>query len=84
MYYDPVTPVDNIFSKVEGLVEYDDIENCPYYYPQEISKVYNIIKKTRKSQEYIKAQNRLPPIQKTWIAFKTHFFEINLELTKTK
>lgn len=38
MQYDPVTPVDNIFNKAEDFFEYGDMENCPYYHPQAISK----------------------------------------------
>ena len=73
MHYDPVTPLYNIFNKIENLLEYGDMENCPYHHPQAISKAYNIINKTGKFRESIKSWNCLPPIQKTWIAFKTLF-----------
>ena len=33
------------FNKVEDLIEYRDMENCPYSHPQYISKAYNIINK---------------------------------------
>ena len=48
MHYDLVTPVENIFNKVEDLLEYGNMANCPYYRPQEILKAYNIINKTGK------------------------------------
>ena len=48
MHYDPVTPVGNIFNKVEDLLEYGDMSKCPYSNPQVISQVDNIINKTGK------------------------------------
>ena len=83
IHYDPVTPVENIFNKVKDLLKYGDMENCPYSHPQVILKDYKIINKTDKFQESIKYWNYLPPIQKTWSAFKTYFCEAHLELTNT-
>jgi hypothetical protein len=83
MHYDPVTPVDNIFNKIEDLLEYGDLANCPFSQPQAISKAYNLINRTGKFREAIKAWNRLPQVQKTWINFKVHFREAHLELTET-
>ena len=83
MHYDPVTPVDNIFNKIEDLLEFGDLANCPYSQPQAIAKGYNIINRTGKFREAIKAWNRLPQVQKTWINFKGHFRTAHLELTET-
>ena len=83
MHYDPVTPVDNIFNRIENLLEYGDLAHCPFSQPQAISKAYNLINRTGKFRESIKAWNRLPTIQKTWINFKAHFREAHLELTET-
>ena len=83
MHYDPVTPVDNIFNNIEDLLDYGDMVNCPYPNPQAISKANNILNKTEMFWEPIKSWNCLPPIQKTWIAFKSHFWEAHLELTNT-
>ena len=83
MNYDPVTPVKKNFKNIEDLLEYGDVEKCPYSQPQAISKAYNILNKTGKFRESIKSWNRLPPIQKTWIAFKTNFQDSHLELTET-
>ena len=55
MYYDPVNSVDNIFNKVKDLIEYGDMEICPYSHPEAISKAYNIINKNRKFRESIKS-----------------------------
>ena len=83
MHYDPVTPVDNIFNKIEDLLEYGDLAQCPFSQPQAIAKAYNLINKTGKFREAVKAWNRLTNIQKTWINFKMHFREAHLELTET-
>ena len=83
LYYDPVTPVDNIFNKVEDLLEYGDLANCPYSQPQAIAKAYNLLNATGKFREAVKSWNRLPAIQKTWINFKQHFRDAHLELTET-
>ena len=83
MHYDPVTPVDNIFNKIEDILEYGDMENCPYSQLHAISKAYNIVNKTGKFRGSIKYWNCFPLIQKTWIAFKTNLREAHLELTKT-
>jgi hypothetical protein len=82
MHYDPVTPVDNIFNKIEDSLKYGDLTHCPFSQPQAIAKAYNLINCTGKFCEAIKAWNRLPLLQKTWINFKTHFCEAHLELTE--
>ena len=78
MNYDLVTPVENIFKKVEDLLKYCDMANYPYSQPQEISGGYTIINKTGKFREYIKSWKCIPMIQKTWISFKIHFREAHL------
>ena len=54
MHYDPVTPVENFFNKIEEPLDYEDMANCPYSHPQAISKSYNILNKTGKFREFIK------------------------------
>ena len=83
MHYYPVTPIEKKNYKIEDLLEYGDMENCPYSLPQAISKAYNFLNKTGKFRESIKSWNHLPPVHKIWIAFKTHFRESHLELTGT-
>ena len=83
MHYDPVTPVEKKFKKIENLLKYGIMTNFPYSHPQAIFKAYNILNKTGTFRGYIKSWNRLPPIQIMWIAFKTHFLEARLELTET-
>ena len=50
-HYGPVTPVDNIFNNIEDLLEYGDMEICPYSHHHVISKAYTILNKTGKFQE---------------------------------
>ena len=83
MYYDPVSPVETIFNKVEDLLEHGYMENFPFSHPQAISKAYNIINKTGKFRESFKSWDRLPLIQKMWIVFKPIFLKYHQELTKT-
>ena len=80
MHYDPVTPVDTVFNKIEDLLEYGDMAICPFTQPQAMSKGYNILNKTGKFRESIKEWNRLPALQKTWINFKVHFRQAHAEL----
>ena len=47
MHYDPVTPVDNIFNKIEDLFGYGYMTNCKYSHSQDISKAYNILNRTK-------------------------------------
>ena len=73
MHYDPFTSVDNIFNKIEDLLKYGDMKNCPYSHPQANSKAYNILKETGILRLSIKSWNGLPLIQQMWITFKTNF-----------
>ena len=57
--------------------------SCPYSHPQAISKEYDIINKTGKFRDPINYWNHLSSIQKTWIAFKTHFREAHQKLAET-
>ena len=75
MNYDPVIPFDKKFNKIEDLLYYGDMENCPYSHPQAISKSYTILNKTRKLLDYIKSWNRLPPIQKMCLECDTKFLD---------
>ena len=74
-HYDPVTPVENIFNKIEYLIHYGEMAICPYQHLQAISEAYNIFNKTGKFRESIKSWNCIPLTEKKWIAFKTYFRE---------
>ena len=50
---------------------------------QLINIVYVIINNTAKYQHYIRDWTRLPPVQKKWRNFKTHFCCTNQELKET-
>ena len=85
MNYDPCTPVDNVFNKVEDMMEYGELAQLDYTERQAVAKAYNILLKTGKFGESIRAWNRLPqdPITRNWINFKDHFRRSHLELTET-
>ena len=83
MHYDLVTPFYNTFNKVEDLLMYRDMVFFSHSRPQAISKAYNTINKSGKFQEATKSWKCLPPIHKTCIMFKTHFFKSHQELTET-
>ena len=82
MTYDPCTHVDNVFNKVEDMMEYGELAQLDYTELQAVAKAYNILLKTGKFGESICAWNRLPqdPIARNWINFKDHFRRAHLEL----
>ena len=83
-HYDPVTPIDIVYNKVEDLIEYGELARNPFSQLQTITKAYNIINKTGTFKDGIKAWNRITdPNQKTWITFKIHFRTAHDELAET-
>ena len=48
MHYDLVTPVKNVFNKVEDILKCGGMANYTYSHPQEISKAYNTTNNTGK------------------------------------
>jgi hypothetical protein len=81
--YDPITPVDEVFNKIEDLVEFGEMAQCTYTMAQSINIAYSILNRTTKFKESIKSWNRRPAPQRTWIRFKTHFREAHNELQET-
>jgi hypothetical protein len=81
--YDPSTPVDVVFNQVEDLVEYGEMANCTFTMNQTVNIAYAILNCTTKFKESIKTWNRLPALQRTWIAFKIHFRTAHNELQET-
>ena len=43
MTYDPTTPVDLVFGKIDDLLMYGDFKNCPSTATQAITKGYHIL-----------------------------------------
>jgi hypothetical protein len=83
-HYDPITPIDVVFNKVEDLIEYGELARNPYSELQTITKAYNIINATGTFKDGIKAWNRIvDPLHKTWIAFRIHFRTAHDELAET-
>ena len=80
MTYDPTTPIDIVFQKVEDLMMYGDFAQCPFTADQAIQKAYNIINSTGLYEDYIKTWTRRPRADKTWANCKDHFCTAHLEL----
>ena len=83
MYYDVTHPIDIIFNKVEDLNDLSIAAHADYTEQQWINIAYVIINNTTKYQHYIRDWTRLPPVQKTWGNFKTHFRRAHQELKET-
>ena len=81
--FDPIQPVDTIYTLVADLSVLAEAGQAPYSPQQIMNFAYNILLKTRKFSTDIKVWNRLPPLQKTWIAFKQHFRDAQEELRET-
>jgi hypothetical protein len=83
-HYDPVTPIDLVYNKVEDLVKYGELARNPYSQLQTITKAYNIINTTGAFKDGIKTWNRIMnPLEKTWITSKIHFRTAHEELAET-
>jgi hypothetical protein len=83
MTYDPTTPIDVVFQKVEDLMMYGDFAQCPFTAEQSIQRAYNIINSTGLYKDYIKTWSRRPRVDRTWENFKEHFRIAYLELKET-
>ena len=81
--YNPSTPVEVIFNKVEDLLEYSQLAGNTYSPNQLIALGYNILNKSGKFRDGIKEWNRTLPRHKNWMAFKQHFRQAYEELKET-
>jgi len=86
--YDPTTPVDLVFGKIDDLVMYGEFASCPYTATQAITKGYHILNNCCNIyNDYIRSWNRIQPDQKTWNQtwnrFKNHFRKAYNELEAT-
>ena len=74
MTYDPTTPVDLVFGKIDDLLMYGEFANCPYTATQAITKGHHILNNCGTVyNDYICSWNRIQENQKTWNRFKMHF-----------
>ena len=84
MTYDPVNPIEQVFNRIEDLVDYGELAHNAYTQNQAIAKAYNILNKTGIFKEYIKTWKRRPAVEHTWITFKEHFSQAHDELQETE
>jgi len=83
MTYNPTTPIDLVFSKIDDLLMYGDFAQCPFSTEQAISKAYHIINNCGSVyNDYLRAWNRRIN-NRTWTDFQTHFREAYNELEAT-
>ena len=83
MTYDPLTPIDHVFTAVQELTDMAAMAGVPFSIPQTINMAYRVINNTRKFGNYINKWNRKPPMEKSWMAFKTFFRQAHEELKET-
>ena len=83
MTYDPLTPIDHVFTAVQELTDMAAMAGVPYSIPQTINMAYRVINNTRKFGIYINEWNRKPPMEKNWLSFKTFFRRAHEELKET-
>jgi hypothetical protein len=69
---------------VEDFVDFAKLAEQPMTQRQTVARAYTtILNKTRRFKTTITEWNRLPELQKTWIAFKTHFRQAHQEFRET-
>jgi len=84
MTYDPTTPVDLVFGKIDDLLMYGDFASCLFTATQAITKGHHILNNCENVyNDYLPLWNRIPETQKTWNRFKTHFCQAYTELEAT-
>ena len=81
--FDPLTPVENVYNKIEDLMDYGELAAIPYSQHQIIVKAYNIFNSCGVFRDYIKLWNRRPAHEHTWVNFKQHFRDAQKELEET-
>ena len=81
--FDPVQPVDSVYTLIENLQILADAGHAPFTEIQLLNFAKNIINKTRKFKSEIKVWNRLPGLNQTWVAFKAQFRVAQQELRET-
>ena len=83
MTYTPSAPIDTIFTAVDDVADYAELGGATMTQNQCITKAYLILNKGGQLKEEMKTWNRLPELQKTWIAFKIHFRRAHNEYRET-
>ena len=83
MTYDPVNPIDGIFTAIDELAHYTDAADTPYSQPQIVNMGYIILNKTGFFRRWILDWNNKPTVQKIWMNFKEFFREAHQQLRET-
>lgn len=77
--YDPNLPIERIFQQIEDAVAYADHGNDPISAVTVTNRAYTLVFQTGIFVDDCKEWKRLPPLQKTWIHFKTFFARAHQE-----
>ena len=83
MTYDPITPIDTLFTAVQELTDMAAMAGIPYSIPQTINMAYRVINNTRRFASAITKWNRKPPMETNWVNFKKKFRQAHEELRET-
>ena len=81
--FDPIEPVDTLFTQIETLSVLADAGHSPFTPQQIVNFAYNAILKTRNFSSDIIKWNRLAAVNKTLIQFKVTFRQAQKELKET-
>ena len=73
MIYNPTHPIDNIFTAIDDLVDFAELERNNITQRQCVTRAYIILNKSGRFVEAIKTWNRRVLAQQNWIAFKAYF-----------
>ena len=71
--YNVQDPLSLVFDQIEDLQLLAEAAGTPYSEPQLVSFGVEILRNTHDFQDGIKSWNRLPPLNRNWATFITHF-----------
>lgn len=81
MHFDISQPVDTVFSCIDDLADLADHAHSPMSPQQMIDLAYVIFAKQPILQQDLRAWNRLPLLERTWLNMMTHFREAQTDLS---
>ena len=82
--YNVQDPLSLVFDQIEELQLLAEAARTPYSDGQLVSFGVEILHNTQDSQDGIKSWNRLPPANRTWQHFITHFRQEYQELLELR
>eukprot|EP00957_Ditylum_brightwellii_P160310 12203560-Ditylum_brightwellii.AAC.1 len=83
MNFDPIEPVDTIFSKIDDLADITELAKDPISEKQKIFIGYIIHQQAHKFASNLTKWNNKPDTQKTWANFQSHFQKAQKDLHRS-